>query len=287
VVLAVLALIGLTLLPAQASSRTKSQGVRCLDNLRQIIGAISMFAQDHHDLLPPNPDDGNTVAGYTWCIGEAGIGQGDEFNPDILSDPARCLISTYLNTNESLFRCTADARTGLYDGAALYPNSPLKGKRVPAARTISMSQAVGTIDPGYNSGGGHSGIPNLPVNGGWLTGSYGQNNSRTGPWRTYGKISQMVIPIPAELSVVTEESPFSINDASCATTVNPASPGWIDYPSTLHNNACVINFADGHAELHKWTGSSMFLSGPASSIARVQPTDPDWIWFSQRTSAKF
>lgn len=96
-----------------------------------------------------------------------------------------------------------------------------------------------------------------------------------------------IAAIPAQLSLVTEESPFSINDASCATTVNPASPGWIDFPSTLHNNACVINFADGHAELHKWTGSSMFLSGPATSIVRVQPTDPDWIWFSQRTSARF
>jgi len=71
VMIGVIILIGLTLLPAQASSRTKSQGVRCLDNLRQIIGAISMFTQDHHDLLPPNPDDGTAVAGYTWCMGEA------------------------------------------------------------------------------------------------------------------------------------------------------------------------------------------------------------------------
>jgi prepilin-type processing-associated H-X9-DG protein len=246
-----------------------------------------MFTHDHNDLLPPNPDDGTSQPGYTWCVGGAGVGGPDEFNPDILSDPKRCLIALYLNTNADVFRCTADNRTGLYDGAGLYPNSPLKGTRVPAARTISMSQAVGTIDPGFNTGAGHSGIPNLPVNGPWLTGAHGQNNSRTGPWRTYGKMSHIVIPIPAQLLVMTEESPFSVNDASCATTVNPGNAGWIDYPNTLHNNGCVVSFADGHVELHKWVGSSMFLSGTPLTIRRFSGTDPDWMWFAQRTSARF
>jgi prepilin-type processing-associated H-X9-DG protein len=257
-----------------------------LDNARQVMEAVQMFTHDHHDLLPPNPDDGTRLAGYTWCVGDTGIGGQDEFNPDLLTDTTRCLVAPYLNGNASVFRCTADSRTGLYDGAALYPNSPLKGTRVPAARTISMSQAVGTIDPGFSSGGAHSGVPNLPVNGPWLTGAHGGNNSRTGPWRTYGKISQMVIPVPAELIVITEESPLSINDASCATCVEPANAVWIDYPSTLHNNGAVESFADGHVELHKWVGSSVFLSAFPSQ-RHVSASDPDWSWFAQRNSARF
>ena len=129
VVVVVLGLILLALLPARASSRTKAQSLRCLDNHRQIIEAVEMFTHDHHDLLPPNPDDGVNIPGYTWCMGEAGIGGSDEFNPDILADPARCLVSPYLSTNASLFRCTADTRVGLYDGGALYPASPLKGQK--------------------------------------------------------------------------------------------------------------------------------------------------------------
>lgn len=286
VVLGLTSLLLLALCPARAGSRTKAQGIRCLDNARQIIAAIELYTQDDHDLLPPNPDDGTALPGYTWCVGQAGIGGSDQFDPDILSDVRRCVIAAYLNTNVSLFRCTADTRTGKYDGAGLYPNSPLIGKVVPAARTISMSQAVGTIDPQYsNSGGGHSGIPNLPVKGPWLTGAYGQNNAVNGPYRTYGKLSQMVIPTPAQLNIITEEAPLSINDAGCATTVNPSSPGWIDYPSTLHNNGCVLSFADGHVELHKWTGSTLFLSGPPGFL-HVFPTDPDWVWFAQRTSAR-
>jgi prepilin-type N-terminal cleavage/methylation domain-containing protein/prepilin-type processing-associated H-X9-DG protein len=284
-VMAVMALLAMTFFPARASSRTKAQSVRCLDNERQIIGGVAMFSHDHNDLLPPNPDDGTTVPGYTWCTGIAGIGGGAQFDPDILSDPKQCLIAPYLNTNASLFRCTADARTGLYDGAALYPNSPLKGTRVPAARTVSMSQAVGTIDPGFNSSGGHSGIPNLPVNGPWLTGSYRQNSSSTGPYRTYGKFSQMVIPVPAQLIVIAEESPFSINDASLAMSVNPLSSVWIDYPNTLHNNGCVVSLADGHVEFHKWAAPNLILTAAPFGAKHVLPTDPDWVWFTQRISS--
>src|ERR1044071_5910057 len=107
-----------------------------------------------------------------------------------------------------------------------------------------------TIDPGYNAGGTHSGVPNLPVTGAWLTGTYGQNQ-HDNPWRTYGRFSEMVVPIPSSLGVLFEEDPFSLNDAGLAMSV--VVPEWIDFPGyTLHNGACVIGFADGHGEFHKW-----------------------------------
>jgi prepilin-type processing-associated H-X9-DG protein len=184
----------------------------------------------------------------------------------------------------SVFRCTADSRTGVYDGGTLYPTSPLKGKRVPAARTISMNQAVGTTDACYASGSGHCGVPNLPVNGPWLTGSYGQNNANNGPYRTYGKISQMVLPAPAQLMVITEEAPYSINDGGLAAEASPSTPRWIDYPSALHNNACVVSFADGHVEFHKWMGQALNLT--TFSGSPVLPNDPDWLWLAQHISAR-
>jgi prepilin-type processing-associated H-X9-DG protein len=283
----VLALATLTFLPARAGSRTKAQALRCMSNLREVVNAVTMYTHDNHDLLPPDPDDGTTTPGYSWCSGQAGVSGADEFDPDILTDPRRCLLARYTGTNASVYRCTADTRTGRYDGAGLYPTSPLVGKIVPSARTISMNHAAGTIDPGYNGSGGHSGVPNLPVNGPWLTGSYGQNNAVNGPYRTYGKLSQIVLPTPADLVMMTEEAPFSINDGTCSTCVNPANPEWIDYPSTLHNNGCVLNFADGHVEFHKWVGSSLFLPSVAVSIRRVAPNDPDWTWFTQRVSVRF
>src|SRR5208282_3551202 len=66
-VIAIVALLAVALLPAHAASQTKSQSLRCLDNLRQVMGAMLMYTHDNHDLFPPNPDDGGTIPGYYWC----------------------------------------------------------------------------------------------------------------------------------------------------------------------------------------------------------------------------
>lgn len=141
-----------------------------------------------------------------------------------------------------------------------------------------MSQAVGTIDPGFLAGGsGHSGVPNLPVTGPWLTGTH---MSGYNAWRTYGKISQMVTPGSSQLAVLMEEDPWSLNDASYA--VSAAQAMWIDYPSTLHGLACVFSFGDGHAEFHKWSTLPRLTGSPFRTV--VLPTDPDWRWMATHTS---
>ncbi|HLH56372.1 MAG TPA: type II secretion system protein [Verrucomicrobiae bacterium] len=282
-VIAVLALLVSVIGPALGGTRADSRALRCRHNLKLMMEATLLYTYDFHELFPPNPDDGTTLPGYVWCAGQAGIGGVDEFNPDILRDPKRTLVAPYLNFNADVFRCTADPRTGQYTGGALYPTSPLKGKEVPASRSISMNNAVGTIDPSYSSGVGHSGVPNLPVNGPWLTGSYGANSAANGPWRTYGKTSQMVAPRPSTLWVLTEENPLSINDAVLATSAG--SPVWIDYPSTLHNSSCALAFGDGHCEPHRWVEPTTVLTGFASARS-ISTHDVDWSWLAARTSAR-
>jgi prepilin-type N-terminal cleavage/methylation domain-containing protein len=283
-VLAVVLLLTASLLPVLANSKTKAQTIRCLDNMRQVGNAVAMFSYDHNDLLPPNPDDGTKSPGYTWVGSQAGIGGTDEFDPDLMADPSRCLLAPYTGANVTVYRCTADARSGKYDGGALYPNSPLIGKIVPAARTISMNQAVGTIDPCFAAGGAHCGTPNLPTNGPWLAGNYRVNSAAFGPFRTYGKTSQMVLPVPSQLMVMTEEGPYSINDCGLAAVAQQNFPKWVDYPSPLHNNGCVISFGDSHVEFHKWQGQTLNVStlgGP------VLAKDPDFLWVAQHISAGF
>ncbi len=283
-VLAVCAGLVSVVAPALGRTRSRSQSFQCMKNLRQLMHAMTLYAHDYHELLPPNPDDGNITPGYMWCGGQAGIGGADEFNPDLLQDPKRSLLAPYLNYESRIFHCTADWRVGLYDGASLYPDSPLKGTKVPAARSLSMSQAVGTIDPFFSAGGaGHGGVPNLPVNGPWLTGVHGANSAARGPWRTYGKFSQMVAPTPSQLWVVIEENPYSVNDAGLASSVGLQV--WIDYPSTLHDFGCALAFADGHAELHRWVNTTTGLEGPARQITLSGDTS-DWSWLAARTSAK-
>src|SRR5437870_12487133 len=92
VVIAIIAILAALLLPALAKAKTKAQGIYCLNNGKQMMLSLHLYAQDNGDHFPPNPDDGNTTPGYNWCPGQAGRGGGEEFNADILMDPTRSLL---------------------------------------------------------------------------------------------------------------------------------------------------------------------------------------------------
>lgn len=276
VVIAIIAILAAMLLPALSHAKQRAQGSLCLNNGRQMMTAIHLYTGDNNDFFPPNPDDGNTIPGYNWCSGMAGIGQPQEFNPDVLKDPKRSLLIGYLSGNVKVFHCPGDTRQGLYQGT----DPAFIGKIVPAARTFSMSQAVGTIDPGFDQnpgpGGGpvpHSGAPTLSVNGPWLDGT-GQHR-RDSPWATYGKVSAIGAPGPSMLWVLVDEDANGLNDAAFA--FNMVTPYWNDAPGSYHNGACGFAFADGHSEIHKW------IEKPE---AKADANETDWDWLKQRTSAR-
>lgn len=273
VVIAIIAILAGMLLPALAKSKTKAQGIFCMNNGKQMMLSMKLYQNDFNDLFPPNPDDGNTTAGANWCPGQAGVGGGQEFNPDILDDPKLSLLVPYGATH-SQFKCPADKRTGTYQGT----RAELKKTKVPAARTFAMSQAVGT-DPYSPSFG------KMAVNGPWLDNNHG--HSRNGAYRVYGKESDIVDPGPANLWVLLDEDQWSINDGGFA--VGMKTPEWIDWPATYHNMACGFAFADGHSEIHKWKDPRTkvpIVGGKGQPTRKTVTGSIDWQWISERTSAK-
>jgi prepilin-type N-terminal cleavage/methylation domain-containing protein/prepilin-type processing-associated H-X9-DG protein len=275
VVIAIIGILAALLLPVLSRSKQKAQGTYCLNNLKQMMIAMTVYTGDNHDFFPPNPDDGNTLPGYNWVSGNAGIGQPQEFDPDVIKDPTRSLLIGDLGGNAAVFHCPADVRQGIYQGS----NPAQVGQTVPSARTYSMSQAVGTIDPGFDASGPgsqgshHSGVPNLPVNGPHLN---NQNSNRHNqPYATYGKSSSIGAPGPSMLWVLIDENPSGLNDAAFAFEME--EPKWGDAPGSYHNGACGIVFADGHSEFHKW------LRKPE---ARSTAISTDWSWMQQRTSVR-
>jgi prepilin-type N-terminal cleavage/methylation domain-containing protein len=103
VVIAIIAILAALLLPVLSRAKQRAQGVLCLNSGKQIMLAMTLYGSENNDYFPPNPDDANALPGYNWCGGDASIGGPDEFNPDVLKDPDRNLLISYLAGNTSLF----------------------------------------------------------------------------------------------------------------------------------------------------------------------------------------
>jgi len=276
VVIGIIGILAALLLPTFGRAKRRAQGVICSNNGKQMMTAMNMYCSDQNEFFPPNPDDGNQAPGHNWCPCHAGPGQPNEFDADVLRDPSKSLLAPYLSGNMSVFKCPADKRMGLYDGT----NSQWEGQMVPAARTFSMNQGVGTICSPFNSGMGHSGAPKLPTNGPWLNGQHTHRAAQ--PWATYGKMSTIGPPGPAMLWVLVDEDTKSLNDAAFAFIAQ--YPSWMDFPGSYHNGACGFAFADGHTEIHAW------LTVPSSYGRHSDITDDkgeaDWQWMAQRSTAQ-
>jgi prepilin-type processing-associated H-X9-DG protein len=266
-----------------------------MNNENQLIKAMVMYGGDNFDLFPPNPDDpGNTDLGYHWVTGDAAVPGGTSTltttiaasqmtDPDYISNPTYDLIAIYTASSLGVFKCPADPRVGVYDGSD--PNR--KGTVIPAVRSISMNQGVGTIDPQYNSSGnGHRGKPTFPVNGPWLTGTHGGNHAGSGPYATFGKFTDFGFCSASMVFTTVDENPWSINDAGLA--VIAQVPEAVDFPSDMHANGCGFAFADGHSEVHQWKSTFYHLSGIPSGSKSAGAVGSlayaDWLWVASHAT---
>ena len=69
----------------------------------------------------------------------------------------------------------------------------------------------------------------------------------------FAKRSEIRNPDPSGAFVFVEESEYVIDD--CYFIVDAFSPDtWQNYPSSRHNKAGGMSFADGHSEIHRWIG---------------------------------
>jgi prepilin-type N-terminal cleavage/methylation domain-containing protein len=286
VVISVIGILSALLLPVLAKDKQKAQGIVCMSNSRQLGLAMQLYAHDFQDFYPPNPDDRNTMDGYNWCPGSVaggidGIPPGpDTFNPSILQNEKKCLILPYIK-NIQIFKCPADLRSGPYSGS----DPSLVGKIVPAARSISMNQGVGTIDPAFDANPGahdHEGVPRLSVNGPWLNGHH--SHRRNHPYATFGRAADFNVVSPSQIFLTLDESQRSINDAAFG--VSAAVAMWVDFPANYHNNACGFSFCDAHGEVHKWRTGALNVGKNGRLVPKVAPDNPDWMWLRDHATVR-
>ena len=291
VVIAIIAILAAMLLPALSKAKAKAQQISCMSNAKQLaLAFVGLYPLDNSDLFPPNPDDGNTTPGYNWCPGDAGIGQGNEFDPQILREPDKCLVATYVAKNVGIFKCPADNRSGMADGDSA-SIAGLMGTIIQNSRSVSMNQAVGSVDHSLVMGNGHAGKPLQAVTGPWLTGSHNEN-LQPPVYATFGKLSDFRNVASSQIFLLADENPHSLNDGglACDASWEDGNLQLIDYPSNLHNHGCGFSYCDGRADTHKWRGNLMNITAePSSQPTVTSGMGPNWqdaIWLAQATSKK-
>ncbi|MCP5519742.1 MAG: type II secretion system protein [Verrucomicrobiales bacterium] len=262
VVIAIIAILAGMLLPALSKAKTKAQGILCMGNTKQLMLAWSMYVGDSNERLPfayaqeGNPSHANYK--YAWVHGIINYTASNSDNWNITNTLAAGCIWPYTGGSAAIYKCPADRSQ---------VRTPT-GQMVPRVRSLSMNS--------------------------WCGMNEGQHTWFGGPeFRAYLKSTDFVDPGPSMTWVLIDEHPDSINDGFFCIDMkgypNPASTALPDVPSSTHNKACGMSFADGHSEIKKWLDPrtappvTYSASNPGMGSA-VQPNNPDVVWLWEHTT---
>ena len=153
-----------------------------------------------------------------------------------------------------VYKCAAD-QSQVVEGAAILPR----------VRTYSMSQAFCLQSEGH------------------------LEDARPNYWRHYLTSAALIVPAPAKLWVMIDESPDSVNDGAFGVKMDPYGSIWQDGPTTLHDGSCGFAFADGHVEVKKWTDPRTLAMrvtyAPPFPYGSAQTNNADIMWVQDRTTA--
>jgi prepilin-type N-terminal cleavage/methylation domain-containing protein len=134
-----------------------------------------------------------------------------------------------------------------------------QGKFFPYASQVALYRCP--VDPSRT--GDAPRVRSYSMNG-WMGSRYMETFPRTSDYRTFVRDSEVTAAGPARLWVIIDEHEASIDDAWFLVTMDDSKP-FASFPATRHEGSYGLNFADGHAEFYKLSGTKGGLSGTDSS----------------------
>jgi prepilin-type N-terminal cleavage/methylation domain-containing protein len=229
VVIAIIAILAAMLLPALGRAKLKATQAACLNNQKQLILGLMMYAGEYGDrvMLCQGADGGGfwTPPPNGWNVGSV--------------DQGMKVIQDCLRTNNTLFAFVPSV------GAYHCPGDT-RFKKL----TFADGWAYDSYSKSQNLGG--EAYANY-----W------------GAAATYTKLTQIRNPSETfafmEDAQSGNPSPNRNVGAWVVTWVLPSTFNWTDPVAMLHGNVDTQGFTDGHVEAHKWTRPQVIAAGLAAA----------------------